>query len=62
MKDEWNERLRCPLCLKTGTVSLCQAEDDDLPTIQSVPDGFKVIKTEDGLDFQCVACEVMVEP
>jgi len=62
MKDEWNERLRCPLCLKTGTATLCQAGDDDLPTIQSVPDGFRLVKTNDGPDFRCADCDVSVEP
>jgi hypothetical protein len=62
MKDEWNEYLRCPNCRKTGRASLSQDEDADRPTVQSVPDGFRVIASQYGPDFQCTSCNVAVVP
>jgi hypothetical protein len=61
MKDEWNERLRCPTCGKTGMASLSQ-DNGDAPTVHLVPDGFKVVGTEHGPDFQCMTCNVAVMP
>jgi hypothetical protein len=45
MTDDWNEKLRCPNWRKTGIVSLHQGKSGDTPTVQSVPDGFKVVNT-----------------
>jgi hypothetical protein len=42
--------------------SLSQGESDDTPTVQSVPDGFKVVQTEYGSDFHCGTCNVAVAP
>ena len=60
MKDEWNERLRCPKCGKSGTASLSQ-DNGDTPSIQLVPDGFKIVDTEHGPDFRCADCDVAVQ-
>jgi hypothetical protein len=62
MTDEWNERLRCPKCGKSGTASLSQSEDADIPTVHSVPDGFTVVAREHGPDFHCTTCNVAVVP
>jgi hypothetical protein len=62
MTDEWNEKLRCPICEKTGMASLSQGKHDDMPTVQSVPHGFKVVTTEYGPDFHCETCNVVVDP
>ena len=62
MKDEWNERLRCLVCGKTGMASLCQDEGSETPTVQRVPDGFKVVADHYGPDFHCEACNVVVRP
>jgi len=61
MKDQWNETLRCPVCDKTGRASLSQ-DNGDTPTIQLVPDGFKVVSTRHGPDFYCGVCDVAVKP
>ena len=61
MKDEWNESLRCPTCGKTGKASLSQ-DSDDAPTVQFIPDGFKVVATASGLNFHCESCDVAVKP
>jgi hypothetical protein len=60
MKDKWNETLRCPTCGKTGMASLAQ-DDDDASTVQRVPDGFKVVDTPYGFNFNCAACDVAVK-
>jgi len=62
MMDVWKETLRCPTCLKTGIANLCQAEEDELATIQFVPDGFRVVTTRYGPNFQCTDCDVAVKP
>jgi hypothetical protein len=62
MTDEWNEKLRCPKCGKTGMASLSQG-DANVPTVHNVPDGFNVIITPHGVpDFQCTTCNVAVLP
>jgi hypothetical protein len=60
MQDQWYENLRCPTCGKTGKASLAQ-DGDDAPTIQLLPDGFKVVDTDDGPDFRCLTCNIAVE-
>jgi hypothetical protein len=60
MRDQWHENLRCPTCGKAGKASLSQDNDDE-PTIQILPDGFKVVATEHGPDFYCLTCDVAVE-
>jgi hypothetical protein len=61
MKDEWNESLRCPICGNTGVASLSQ-DNGDVPTVQSVPDGFRVVTARYGPDFQCTTCNIAVVP
>jgi hypothetical protein len=62
MTDEWNEKLRCPKCGRTGTASLSQSDDTNIPTVHSVPDGFKVVATSDAPNFHCASCNVPVVP
>ena len=62
MKDEWSESLRCPACGKTGMASLGQDEDADTATVQHVPNGFKIVHTEYGPNFNCETCDVAVNP
>jgi hypothetical protein len=62
MKDEWNERLRCPTCGKAGMASLSQDDETDISTVDSVPDGFKVVVGQNGPDFECTTCNVMLDP
>jgi ribosomal protein S27AE len=62
MTDEWNEELRCPECGKTGMARLSHPKGDQAPTVQKVPDGFKVISTQHGPDFHCGTCNIAVAP
>jgi hypothetical protein len=62
MSDEWKEELRCPECAKTGVASLSQSENADIPTVRSVPDGFKVVTTQYGPNFYCATCDIEAAP
>jgi len=62
MTNRWDERLRCPQCRKTGSVSLFQGQCDDMPTADRVSDGFRIVQTEYGPNFQCGICNVFVDP
>jgi hypothetical protein len=62
MIEEWDEKLRCPSCRKTGVASLSQGERDNMPTVQSLSDGFRAVQTEYGPDFRCGTCDVAVDP
>jgi hypothetical protein len=57
--DQWNEKLSCPRCQNTGMVSLTQAEGTYVP-VDAMPGGFKVVKTEFGINFECEVCAVAV--
>ena len=60
--DQWNEQLRCPMCGKTGMASVSQENESAITTVQTVPNGFKVVARRYGPNFQCVACNVAVVP
>jgi predicted RNA-binding Zn-ribbon protein involved in translation (DUF1610 family) len=62
MTDQWTEKLQCPKCRKVGMAGLFQPDDQDKPTIDSLPEGFKVIETEHGIDFHCETCGVAAAP
>jgi hypothetical protein len=62
MADQWNEKLPCLICRKTGVAKLSQDDGEHTPTTQRAPDGFKVVNTNHGPDFHCEACDVAVEP
>jgi hypothetical protein len=62
MRDEWTESLRCPICDKTGLASLWLDGDAETATVQHVPNGFKVVHTESGPNFNCETCNVAVCP
>ena len=62
MADQWNEQLRCPQCRNAGMASLSQFKDANMPTVDSVPHGFKAVQTEYGPDFHCGTCNIRVAP
>jgi hypothetical protein len=37
-------------------------DNGDAPTVDLVPDGFKVVDIPDGLNFHCESCDVAVKP
>jgi hypothetical protein len=43
MIDQWNEVLRCPQCRNTGIAQLVSVQRKNMPTVDSVPDGFKAV-------------------
>jgi cytochrome c-type biogenesis protein CcmH/NrfF len=46
MTDQWSEQLRCPQCGNIGIASLSQTNDAQMPTVDSVSDGFKTVRTD----------------
>jgi hypothetical protein len=62
MKDQWDEMLRCPNCRKSGIASLRYEKSEEMQTVHSVPDGFKVVDTQFGPSFHCETCNVEVTP
>jgi hypothetical protein len=42
--------------------SLSQSDDADVPSVEGVPDGFKVVATVHGPDFHCGTCNIAVVP
>jgi hypothetical protein len=59
--DRWIENLRCPICRKTGTARLSQADGWSVH-MESVPEGFKVVRSEYGNNFYCASCNRPAEP
>jgi hypothetical protein len=62
LRDQWKERLRCPMCRRSGWASLSQGNEANAPTIDEVSEGFRAETTAQGLTFLCVACAVEVVP
>jgi hypothetical protein len=62
MTDQWTETLRCHTCKNTGTASLSQEDGARMPTVLSVPNGFKVVLTEYGPDLHCGTCNIAAMP
>jgi hypothetical protein len=62
MKDEWTESLRCPICDKTGLASLRLDDNAEKATVLRAPNGFKVVHTEYGPNFNCETCDAAVCP
>jgi hypothetical protein len=62
MDDYWSETLRCPNCRKTGKVSLTMTDREEIPTVNSIEDGFKVVQTKHGPIFHCGTCDVPARP
>jgi hypothetical protein len=61
--DHWVEVLRCSRCKKTGTAEL--TEIGSLHNIKvkadRVPEGFRVLETEYGINFYCSSCACPAE-
>jgi DNA-directed RNA polymerase subunit RPC12/RpoP len=62
MDDQWSERLRCPKCSETGMVSLTLPERAEIPKVNDIAAGFKVVQTQHGPSFRCENCDVEVDP
>ena len=60
--ERWTEKLRCPTCRQTGNVSLTMTDRGEIPVVNEVTEGFKVIHTQFGPVFHCTVCDVPAEP
>ena len=55
---QWTELLTCPNCGQSGLVRLSQPEGRVYDfSVDAVPAGFKVVRTEYGETFSCSACD-----
>jgi hypothetical protein len=55
---QWTELLTCPNCGQSGTVHLSQPEGRAYDfSVEDVPVGFKVVRTEYGEIFFCSICD-----
>jgi hypothetical protein len=62
-RDHWVEYLSCRHCQTSGVAVL--STEDKLSwavQVESVPKGFKVIRSENGSNFYCDFCDRAVEP
>jgi hypothetical protein len=63
LRDHWVEHLSCRRCQATGVAVL--STDDKLSWIvkvETVPEGFKVIRSDNDNNFYCTSCGRPVEP
>ncbi len=62
-RDSWVENLRCPHCRKTGTAYLSAMDEYSWEVqVDSFPEGFKVLRLENGLpELYCASCDIPVE-
>jgi hypothetical protein len=62
-RDHWVEHLRCRRCRKSG-IALLSTEDklSWIVQVESVPEGFRAIRSETGSNFYCVVCDRPVDP
>jgi hypothetical protein len=58
MIDQWTERLHCVQCNGAGLASLSHLKGNQVPTVESLTGAFRVVHTEYGPDFHCIACKV----
>lgn len=57
----WIEHLRCPRCGKTGDAELFEISPFN-NGFRKVPEGFEVVTSEFGSDFNCKTCGIPVAP
>jgi hypothetical protein len=66
-RDHWAERLHCRNCDTTGEAEFSQAcghayaSGDQDVSVDRVPIGFKVVRSEYGSSFYCARCEASVD-
>jgi hypothetical protein len=57
-ETKWTELLTCPNCRQSGPVHLSQPEGRAYDfSVEAVPVGFKVVRTEYSETFFCSACD-----
>jgi hypothetical protein len=62
-RDHWVEYLSCRRCQTSG-VAVLSTEDklSWIVQVENVPEGFRVIRSENGSNFYCSSCGRPVEP
>jgi hypothetical protein len=62
-REHWIENLMCRRCKKDGIAVL--STDNKLSwevQVESVPEGFRTVQSEYGVNFCCASCNSPVEP
>jgi hypothetical protein len=62
MDEQWNERLECPICRRVGHAGLVIPSNEEIPTVTTLAEGFKVVQATHGPNFKCERCGVPVRP
>jgi hypothetical protein len=62
-REHWIENLMCRRCSKDG-IAVLSTEDklSWIVQVESVPEGFRVVQSENGSNFYCSSCDRPVEP
>jgi hypothetical protein len=62
-RDHWIEYLSCRRCQTSG-IAVLSTEDklSWIVQVESVPNGFRVIQSENGSNFCCSSCDRPVRP
>jgi hypothetical protein len=62
-RDHWIEHLSCRRCQTSG-VAVLSTEDklSWIVKVETVPEGFRVIRSDNGSNFYCSTCGRPVEP
>jgi len=59
----WIEKLCCPICQNIAEADLSTADEYSWDVkADSIPEGFKLVRTDGGSNFYCASCDVPVEP
>ncbi len=54
ISHRWAEAVRCPVCALAGIASM--TSDKNADTLYRLPEGFKVVKTKQGVIVYCAVC------
>ena len=55
---KWAEAVRCPHCALVGIASLVADLKQSEAKVDRLPEGFKIVTTENGNKIYCAACNL----
>jgi hypothetical protein len=62
-REHWIENLMCRRCSKDGIAVLSTENRSSwIVQVESVPEGFRVVQSDNGSNFYCSSCDRPVEP
>ena len=61
-RDHWIENFKCNKCGNDGSVRFSAVSKSSWDAgIDGVPEGFKAVQRENGIDLYCLACNARVK-